>query len=100
MLIRICLADSRRIHDWASGPMSGMDFDQRRKLYGAGGNAVRAAGVEGASGRELGNWGHGAFDGRERNGAVGRERRNRPQQSLSIRMRGRVENIGLRAELD
>src|ERR1700694_4205224 len=96
----MCLSDARRIHDWASSPVFGMDFDKRRKLHSARDDAVRAARFKRASGRKLGNWGHGAFDGRERSGAVSHERGNRAQQTLSIRMRGRAENIDLRAELD
>ena len=65
------VSDSRWIHDRAARPMSGMDFDKRRKLRGAGGNAVLTARFKRASGRKLSDGWDGAFDGREWNAAVG-----------------------------
>ncbi len=80
--------------------MSGTDFDERRKLHGAGGDAVRATGLEGTSRRQLGDGRDRAFDGCERKGAIGRKSRNCAQQAQRVGMSGRVENIGLGAELD
>jgi len=88
------------VHDRAAGPVFGFDFNERRKLNGAVGDAVRAARFKGTSGRKLADGWDGAFDGRERKGAVGRESRNGAQQTLSVGMRGCAKNIGLRAELD
>ena len=95
-----CLSDSWRIHDRAAGPVSGADFDQRRELDSAGGDAVCAAGFEGASGRELGDGRDGAFDGREGQSAISRESRNGVQQALGVGMSGRMENVSLGAEFD
>ena len=94
----------RRIHDRASGPVFGtdfwFDFNERGELDGAGGDAVRAAGFERTSGRKLGDGRDGAFDSRKRKSAIGLKSRNRAQQALGIGMSGRVENVGLGAELD
>src|SRR5208282_5377261 len=97
---RICLSDSRWIHDRATRPMSGADFDQRRELDRASGNPVRATRLKAASSRDLSDGRNGAFDGRERTGAVGRKSRNGAEQALRIGMSGRVKDIGLRAQLD
>ena len=100
LFIRLCLSNSRRIHDWAACPVSDTDFDQRGDRDGACCDAVRATGFEPASRRKLGDRRHGAFDSREGKGAVGRERGNGAQQALGIGMSGRAENVGLCTEFD
>ena len=80
--------------------MSQTDLDKRREIDGASGDPERAARFERAAGRKLCDGRDGAFDGRERKGAVGRKRGNGAQQTLSVGMSGRTKNIGLRAKLD
>ena len=97
---RISLSDSRRIQDRAACPVPGADFDQQRELLAARSDAVCASWFERTSDRKLSDGWNGALNGRERNGAVGRKRRNSAQQALRIRMSGCVEDIGFGAQFD
>ena len=88
------------VHHRTAREVSGRDFDQRRKLRGAGLNAVRAARFERTSGWHSCDGRDSAFDRCQRLRAVGRESRNRPQQTLCVGMRGSTENGRFWREFD